>query len=122
MEDWPAEFYFVSGALRVESDVGIMMQDLCFTNPYDLRDPEFRRRMNALMHQEIGRRIMCEAQEKWENELLDRGMKLGRAEVTRDIVQSMIRQNLDDSIISCTTGMPLTSIQAMRNEMAATAP
>ena len=65
---------------------------------------------------------MCEAQEKWENELLDRGMKLGRAEVTRDIVQSMIRQNLDDSIISCTTGMALTSIQAMRNEMAATAP
>ena len=65
---------------------------------------------------------MCEAQEKWENELLDRGMNLGRAEVTRDIVQSMIRQNLDDSIISCTTGMPLTSIQAMRNEMAATAP
>lgn len=69
---------------------------------------------------------MCEAQEKWENELLDRGIKKGeakgRAEVTRDIVQSMIRHNLDDSIISCTTGMPLTSIQAMRNEMAAMAP
>ena len=131
VEDWPAEFYFVSGALRVESDVGIMMQDLCFTNPYDLRDPEFRRRMNALMHQEIGRRIMCEAQEKWENELmargiiegrqegLDEGIKLGQEKLQRDIVRAMIAQNLGDSIITCTTGMPLASVQAMRNEMEA---
>ena len=131
VDDWPAEFYFVSGALRVESDVGIMMQDLCFTNPYDLRDPEFRRRMNALMHQKIGRRIMCEAQEKWENELmargiiegrqegLDEGIKLGQEKLQRDIVRAMIAQNLGDSIITCTTGMPLASVQAMRNEMEA---
>ena len=118
----PIEFYFVSGALHDKSKVGIIMEDLCCTNLHELSDPKFIDRMNALIHQEIGRKTMCEAQEKWENELLDRGMKLGRAEVTRDIVQSMIRQNLDDSIISCTTGMPLTSIQAMRNEMAATAP
>ena len=116
------EFYFVSGALHDKSKVGTIMEDPCCTNLHELSDPKFIDRMNALIHQEIGRKTMCEAQEKWENELLDRGMKLGRAEVTRDIVQSMIRQNLHDSIISCTTGMPLTSIQAMRNEMAATAP
>ena len=74
---------------------------------------------------------MCEAQEKWENELmargiiegrqegLDEGIKLGQEKLQRDIVRAMIAQNLGDSIITCTTGMPLASVQAMRNEMEA---
>ena len=47
----------------------------------------------------------------------EEGLKKGREEEKREIVRSMIAQNLDDDIITCTTGMPMARIQAMRHEM-----
>ena len=70
---------------------------------------------------DIGRRVMCEAERIWieevEADALKRGESKGREEEKREIVRSMIAQNLDDNIITCTTGMPMARIQAMRHEM-----
>ena len=68
---------------------------------------------------------MCEAQEKWENELIDRGLNEGlergrnegRTEEKLAIARLMIDQNLADSIITYTTGLPLARIDAIRAEM-----
>ena len=68
---------------------------------------------------------MCEAERIWIEEVEadalkrgeSKGREEGREEEKREIVRSMIAQNLDDNIITCTTGMPMARIQAMRHEM-----
>ena len=68
---------------------------------------------------------MCEAERIWIEEVEadalksgeSKGIKKGREEEKREIVRSMIAQNLGDDIITCTTGMPMARIQAMRHEM-----
>ena len=124
-DDWPAEIVLVNGSLHDESKAGIIMQDLHCRDLRNLRDPKFNARMNELLHQKIGRKAMCEAQEKWENELIDRGLNEGlergrnegRTAEKLAIARLMIDQNLDDSIITYTTGLPLARIDAIRAEM-----
>ncbi len=72
---------------------------------------------------------MCEAERIWIEEVeadalkrgeskgIKKGREEGREEEKREIVRSMIAKNLDDDIITCTTGMPMARIQAMRHEM-----
>ena len=79
-ESCPFDVRLVNGSLHDESKPGIMMQDLCRRDLRNLRDPKFKERMDELLHQKIGRKAMCEAQEKWENELLERGRDEGREE------------------------------------------
>lgn len=132
-DDWPAEIVIVNGSLHDESKVGIIMQDLRCRDLRNLRDPMFKARIYELLHQKIGRKAMCEAQIKWENELIDRGLneglergrKEGRDEGLEEgrtteklaIARLMLDQNLADSIISYTTGLPLERINAIRAEM-----
>ncbi len=152
-DDWPAEIVIVNGSLHDESKVGIIMQDLRCRDLRNLRDPIFKARIYELLHQKIGRKAMCEAQIKWENELIDRGLneglergrkegrdegleegrkegrdeglKEGRNEGLKEgrtteklaIARLMLDQNLADSIISYTTGLPLERINAIRAEM-----
>ena len=67
---------------------------------------------------------MCEAQEKWEKELIARGYNEGEAKGEAkgrmseklSIARSMIDQNLADSVITYTTGLPLACIDAIRAE------
>ena len=63
---------------------------------------------------------MCEAQEKWENELIAKGEAKGEAKGRMSeklsIARLMIDQNLADSVITYTTGLPLTCIDAIRAE------
>ena len=55
---------------------------------------------------------MCEAQEKWEKELIARG----RMSEKLSIARLMIDQNLADRVITYTTGLPLACIDAIRAE------
>ncbi len=59
---------------------------------------------------------MCEAQEKWENELIAKGEAKGRTSEKLSIARLMIEQNLADSVITYTTGLPLACIDAIRAE------
>ena len=59
---------------------------------------------------------MCEAQEKWENELIAKGEAKGRMSEKLSIARLMIDQNLADSVITYTTGLPLACIDAIRAE------
>ena len=139
----------MNGALQDESELGTMMGDMRSSQLRRFKDRIFRERMKVLLCTDIGRRVMCEAERIWIEEVeadalkrgestgLEKGLKKGReeGEVTglekglkkgreegreeekREIVRSMIAQNLDDDIITCTTGMPMACIQAMRHEM-----
>lgn len=78
--DWPIEVYLVNGALNDESELGIILQDMRRKNLHALRNSKLKERMDKLLYQHIGRKEMCEAQEKWENELLERGRDEGREE------------------------------------------
>ena len=127
-DDWPAEIVIVNGSLHDESKPGIMMQDLCRRDLRNLRDPKFKERMDELLHQKIGRKAMCEAQEQWEKELIARGYNegeargeakgeaKGRMSEKLSIARLMIDQNLADSVITYTTGLPLACIDAIRAE------
>mgnify|MGYP006986470579 CR=1 FL=1 len=59
---------------------------------------------------------MCEAQEKWEKELIAKGEAKGRMSEKLSIARLMIDQNLADSVITYTTGLPLACIDAIRAE------
>ena len=59
---------------------------------------------------------MCEAQEKWENELIAKGEAKGRMSEKLSIARLMIDQNLADSVITYMTGLPLACIDAIRAE------
>ena len=67
---------------------------------------------------------MCEAQEQWEKELIARGYNEGEAKGEAkgrmseklSIARLMIDQNLADSVITYTTGLPLACIDAIRAE------
>ena len=75
--DWPIEVYLINGALNDESELGIILQDMRCKNLHALRNSKLKERMDKLLYQHIGRKEMCEAQEKWENELLERGREEG---------------------------------------------
>ena len=119
-ESCPFDVRLVNGSLHDESKPGIMMQDLCRRDLRNLRDPKFKERMDELLHQKIGRKAMCEAQEKWENELIAKGEAKGEAKGRMSeklsIARLMIDQNLADSVITYTTGLPLACIDAIRAE------
>ena len=119
-ESCPFDVRLVNGSLHDESKPGIMMQDLCRRDLRNLRDPMFKERMDELLHQKIGRKAMCEAQEKWENELIAKGEAKGEAKGRMSeklsIARLMIDQNLADSVITYTTGLPLACIDAIRAE------
>ena len=46
----------------------------------EIRDPVFKARATIILNQKIGRKIMCEAEEKWANELFSDGLIEGRIE------------------------------------------
>ena len=46
----------------------------------EIRDPVFKVRATIILNQKIGRKIMCEAEEKWANELFSDGLIEGRIE------------------------------------------
>ena len=46
----------------------------------EIRDPVFKARATIILNQKIGRKIMCEAEEKWANELFSGGLIEGRIE------------------------------------------
>lgn len=127
-ESCPFDVRLVNGSLHDESKPGIMMQDLCRRDLRNLRDPKFKERMDELLHQKIGRKAMCEAQEQWEKELIARGYNegeargeakgeaKGRMSEKLSIARLMIDQNLADSVITYTTGLPLACIDAIRAE------
>ena len=115
--DMPIDIYFVNGALQDESELGTMMDDMRSSQLRQFKDRLFRERIDVLLCTDIGRRVMCEAERIWIEEVEADALKRGREEEKREIVRSMIAQNLDDNIITCTTGMPMARIQAMRHEM-----
>ena len=50
----------------------------------EIRDPVFKVRATIILNQKIGRKIMCEAEEKWANELFSDGLIEGRIEGRRE--------------------------------------
>ena len=50
----------------------------------EIRDPVFKARATIILNQKIGRKIMCEAEEKWANELFSDGLIEGRIEGRRE--------------------------------------
>ena len=94
--NWPIEFYFVSGALHDNSELGTMMQDFTCCDLTEIRDPVFKARATIILNQKIGRKIMCEAEEKWANELFSDGLIEGRIEGRREGRREGYREGIVD--------------------------
>ena len=58
----------------------------------EIRDPVFKARATIILNQKIGRKIMCEAEEKWANELFSDGLIEGRIEGHRDGIVEMTKR------------------------------
>ena len=76
------DIYFVNGALQDESELGTMMDDMRSSQLRRFKDRLFRERMDVLLCTDIGRRVMCEAERIWieevEADALKRGESKGR--------------------------------------------
>ena len=67
----------------------------------EIRDPVFKARATIILNQKIGRKIMCEAEEKWANELFSDGLIEGRIEGIVDLtkrVMKILGKTLDDAM------------------------
>ena len=67
----------------------------------EIRDPVFKARATIILNQKIGRKIMCEAEEKWANELFSDGLIEGRIEGIVDMtkrVMKILGKTLDDTM------------------------
>ena len=67
----------------------------------EIRDPVFKVRATIILNQKIGRKIMCEAEEKWANELFSDGLIEGRIEGIVDLtkrVMKILGKTLDDAM------------------------
>ena len=58
----------------------------------EIRDPVFKARATIILNQKIGRKIMCEAEEKWANELFSDGLIEGRIEGHRDGIVDLTKR------------------------------
>ena len=67
----------------------------------EIRDPVFKARATIILNQKIGRKIMCEAEEKWANELFSDGLIEGRIEGIVDMTKRIMKilgKTLDDAM------------------------
>ena len=67
----------------------------------EIRDPVFKARATIILNQKIGRKIMCEAEEKWANELFSDGLIEGRIEGIVDMtkrVMKILGKTLEDTM------------------------
>ena len=67
----------------------------------EIRDPVFKARATIILNQKIGRKIMCEAEEKWANELFSDGLIEGRIEGIVDLtkrVMKILGKTLEDTM------------------------
>ena len=58
----------------------------------EIRDPVFKARATIILNQKIGRKIMCEAEEKWANELFSDGLIEGRIEGRREGIVDLTKR------------------------------
>ena len=67
----------------------------------EIRDPVFKARATIILNQKIGRKIMCEAEEKWANELFSDGLIEGRIEGIVEMtkrVMKILGKTLEDTM------------------------
>ncbi len=67
----------------------------------EIRDPVFKARAIIILNQKIGRKIMCEAEEKWANELFSDGLIEGRIEGIVDMTKRIMKilgKTLEDTM------------------------
>ncbi len=78
--DSPLVIYFVNGALRDDSALGKIMQDMRRSDLRAFEDPVFKQRMDDILDNPLWRKTMCDAEYEWAAELLEEGEKKGRAD------------------------------------------
>ena len=131
--DSPLVIYFVNGALRDDSALGKIMQDMRRSDLRAFEDPVFKQRMDDILDNPIWRKEMCDAEYEWAAELLEEGEEKGRAKGRAEgeakgrtegraegillTARNMIAQALNDGLIATVTGLPIAEVQALRAEM-----
>ena len=109
-----AHILYINGEIQDDTALGCLMSDMFCESPKDMHYKELAERVSYLKDEKGGIYTMCEFSEALINQGREQGIEQG---VTR-VAQNMLRKNTPIELVVELTGLTVSQVEKLAEEMA----
>lgn len=113
-----AHILYINGEIQDDTALGCLMSDMFCESPKDMHYKELAERVSYLKDEKGGIYTMCEFSEALINQGREQGLEEGREQGVTRVAQNMLRKNTPIELVVELTGLTVSQVEKLAEEMA----